>query len=188
MVGLGEEVMSQLYEVLFNLEDRGGNLVGVPAPSNTNNAWSSDHFVFSKRDHGMSSKDPHIVRFTLVNDLTGRDLRFPSDRHDAMWVQDGETCPQRDSPRDYSAFEPLMVIDEGRTLLAINRNNKKRKIGFTLNFLPEGDEDPSNSIPWDPIGDNQNGGRDRFLALYTCLAVAGATAAVSVAATKMWLT
>lgn len=162
--------MSELYEVLFNLRDDGnGNLIGVPDSSNTNSFWDTRTFRFNKGQK-MRKKDPHVIKFTLVNDETGRGLHFPSDRHEAMWVMKGNHCPNRDSDHDYSVIEPLIVIDEGRTLLALNTNPKSQKWGFTLNFLPAGVTDPTQSIPWDPVGDNQNSGKP-LVSSYAAIAV-----------------
>lgn len=172
--------MTHPYEVLFDLSyDSSGQLVGVPHDPNHNKDWANGKFVFDKKGK-MHRHDPHLVRFTLVTDNTGDNLRFPSDPRNAMWVEKGTNCPTRTSRHDYSVIEPLLVLEDGRTLIALNKNEKKQDWGITLNFLPSGETDPMKSIPWDPPGDNQNNGYGFYSNVNSetavTLAVAGAVA------------
>lgn len=161
--------MSHPYEVLFNLEyDSNGNLVGVPAATNNNQWWVSGEFVFNKEGK-QHWRDPHLVRFTLVNDKTGKGFLFPPVPRDAMWVEKGQTCPTSTSKMDYSVIEPLLVLEGGRTLIALNKNEKKQKWGITLNFLPSGVTNP-NPVPWDPPGDNQDNGYG-FTSTYAAITI-----------------
>lgn len=125
------------------------------------------------------SSAPHGVRFSMPNgnltfnndgndgfrvffdiedpDNTG--YRFPDDRREAMWVEAMEPGAPDACPMDYvywDQFQAKQVMDNNRTLRVRNLNREAKKFGFTLRFT----KTPANNgpcIPYDPIGDNQNG-------------------------------
>jgi hypothetical protein len=109
----------------------------------------------------MRTIDHHYVEFTLVDDQTATGIRFPLNPVNAMWVMNQARCPGPKDKCEYDIMNPLAVIGED-TLLAVNFNETNgQSFGFTLNFVRKNvadDTDPRNYIPWDPIGDNRDGG------------------------------
>lgn len=120
----------------------------------TTNSLTFNKFSFN----GMKKVDLHYVEF-ILDDRTQKDLRFPYNPQDAMWVVNGTTCPASDANCKYDTVVPLAVIG-GETLLVINVNGKGKKLSFRLNFVEDGDDDtdPSNYYYWDPIINNRDGG------------------------------
>ena len=120
-------------------------------------------FVFNKKDDKMPKDDCYLIQFVLVNgDKVG--LRFPYRVEDAMWVcrapdelSAEEGCPKE--PCYIDEMKGLAVLGD-HTLLAVNKDSKTEFVVFTLNFVKQGfsDTDKDNYVPWDPIGNNQDGG------------------------------
>jgi hypothetical protein len=125
---------------------------------------SHGHFSFHKDKHGMRKHDFHLVEFVL-DDQTGDGLKFPNVPHDAMWVarvEDAQPkCPDKDTASDYEVMEPMCVCDGGGRLIVRNDNPRSEQWAFTLNFVKGGanEADADNYVSWDPITQNQNGGR-----------------------------
>ena len=117
--------------------------------------------VFCKdREPGMKKGDRHRVIFKLVKD-SGMTLEFAPTEADALCVLWGTktdlpaACPKAPMPKD-----PIFYADKsnGNTLVAINTNPEKLKFKFTLNFVDPHSSTPNKLIPYDPPGDNQDGG------------------------------
>jgi hypothetical protein len=126
---------------------------------------SHGHFAFHKDKHGMKKHDYHLVEF-VIDDRTNDGLKFPSVPHDAMWVarvddQAHPICPDKDTASDYEVIEPICVCDGGERLIVRNHNPRSEQWAFTLNFVKDGaaQADANMYISWDPIIQNQNGGR-----------------------------
>jgi hypothetical protein len=120
---------------------------------------SSQHFAFHKDQHGMRKQDYHLVEFVL-DDETGKQLRFPSSPHDAMWVAKVEdpahpVCPDESTASDYKVIEPMCVCDDGTRLIVRNDNPREEHYSFTLNLVERGSDQ---RVSWDPIIRNGNGG------------------------------
>ena len=121
--------------------------------------------VFSKdQEPGMNKKDHHEVRFKFIQE-SGMTLEFAPKEADALCVVWGtETdfpaeCPKAPMPKDTIFYAEK---SNGNTLVAINTNPGKKKFNFTLNFVDPHSSTPHKLIPYDPPGDNQDGGEDRF--------------------------
>lgn len=121
--------------------------------------------VFSKdREPGMKKADHHRVIFKLVQD-SGMTLEFAPSEADALCVLWGTKtdlpaeCPKAPMPKD-----PIFYAHKsnGNTLVAINTNPDERKFKFTLNFVDPHSSTPNKLIPYDPPGDNQDGGIGKF--------------------------
>jgi hypothetical protein len=103
----------------------------------------------------MHRNDPHHVTFELAN-RSSVDLRFPPRVSDAIWVSDNDRdCPERAAAHD--EFRPQSVSPDGETLKVHNLNSVRRRYKFALNFI-DGDN-PAEVYSYDPIWDNNNGGR-----------------------------
>lgn len=122
---------------------------------------NGDQILFNK-DHtkDMKKSDHYVVTFTLI-DETNLELRYVKPKKESMWVKivqdpDDPTCPAPQS--DLSQFKADDVTD---TVLTVrNKDDDKEFLKFALNFIPKNgnDNDPSQYVQYDPIGDNQNGG------------------------------
>lgn len=121
--------------------------------------------VFSKdQEPGMNKKDHHEVRFKLIKQ-SGMTLEFAPTEADALCVVWGtktafpSECPKAPMPKD-----PIFYATKsnGNTLVAINTNPDERKFNFTLNFVDPHSSTPHKLIPYDPPGDNQDGGIGDF--------------------------
>lgn len=156
-----------MFGVPLIATDNQGKVEIAPDPKGPNwKHWDpkTNTFTFSKDDFkamDMVKEDHHYVEFTLVADTTKTGIRFPQNPENAMWVVNQARCPGPKDKCEYDVMKPLAVIGED-TLLAVNFNQKKGQIfGFTLNFVEKttaDDTNPGNYIPWDPIGNNQDGG------------------------------
>lgn len=149
--------------------------------------WDGEKFIFNKTKLGMRKGDNHLLKFVL-DDRTNLDLAFPTFPDDAMWVKRIPDVNSYSSPgntdHDYEVLRPLNVMDNGKLLMAINRNSDHRKWAFSLNFLD------SNGNPhiWDPIGDNEDGGQGLVpSSLLAYVAVAAGAGIVSALVTTVAL-
>lgn len=123
-----------------------------------------EEFRFHKDHHGMHKHDYHLIEFVL-DDHTGRGLKFPRVPHDAMWVAEGDEpekrqCPDMHTVSNYDVMEPICVSADQKRLIVRNDNPRQEHWAFTLNFVA-GDQDQSDAsryVSWDPGGNNQNGG------------------------------
>ena len=91
-----------------------------------------------------------------IDDRTGRGYVFPNSLDDALWVEKitGKNhCPKK--ANKWSEFTAERVFDENRSLEVTNLNSYLQYFGFVLNVTL----DPQNGplVPYDPIGNNQNG-------------------------------
>jgi len=119
----------------------------------SSNLGSSNKLTFKNDKHPGFE-----VNFNLVdNDKTG--CKFMHDPKEAMWVQKIEPgmpdpCPT--SAMYWDQFE-AKAVSKGDTQLAVrNLNEYEQEFAFSLRFTKPGWPDP---ILYDPIGNNQNGGR-----------------------------
>lgn len=143
-----------LYEIALTARLRASGEV-VFEPDNQFYNEDTNTFRFSKDDfRDMATVDYHLIEFRLVNDETKRGLRFPNRAKDAMWVVNRPACPVATDENQYDVVKPLAVVND-HTLLAMNLNKTKGSFGFRLNFVGTGSTD---YIPWDPIGENSDGG------------------------------
>lgn len=97
--------------------------------------------------------------FFRIKDPHNTGYRFPDDLREALWVQPMEPGDLDACPDDYcfwDQFEAKQVLDDNRTLRVRNRNRKSQKFGFTLRVTKKPAQNGP-CIPYDPIGDNQNG-------------------------------
>lgn len=103
----------------------------------------------------MKRTDPHHVTFELAN-RSSVALRFPQRASDAMWVSDNDRdCPERAAC--HGDFKPQGVSQDGETLTVHNLNSSRARYKFALNFIDS--DNPTEVYSYDPIWDNNNGGR-----------------------------
>ena len=115
--------------------------------------------IHCKKDnpkHRMKKSDPHTIIFELAN-RSSRDLRFPKDPDDAMWVAaDDQSCPEDPCHQKQVVFG-VNVSSDGEQLTVKNHNKDKKRFAFTLNFH-ETKDGKTVRVPFDPIWANNNGG------------------------------
>jgi hypothetical protein len=136
--------------VEFHLEDTKGNKL--------------ESIVFSKKDDGMYQSDQHELHFKLVQEK-GMTLEFAQDLKDALWVAWGDKnhippCPK---VRPANCPDPVFWAEHSapNNLTVINTNPDSKFFSFTLNFVDSTATGAAKLIPYDPIGENQNGGINR---------------------------
>lgn len=155
----------------FRLEDQNGKQI--------------DTLVFRKDDEpGMKRSDCHEVKFKLEQDQ-GMTLEFAQTPADALWVAWGtETefpkCPNTQP----SAPDAIFYAEKSgaNTLTAINKNPKKMKFRFALNFVDPHSATPTKLITYDPDGGNENGGEDDRFGFIAANNIALGVAAIAVVA------
>ncbi len=119
---------------------------------------SNGNLRFYRKDH----EDSWVVEFTL-HDKTGRDLVFPDNLNDALWVKkanDPKDCCEQAST--YPALTPTGLDSTKTVLTCANTNKVKEDLAFTLRAIPRGKDQskPTNYVEYDPIVENKNGSDD----------------------------
>ena len=110
----------------------------------------------------MFREDFHLVQFTLEDKTIGN--CFPSEPQAALWAclaadqsNPQDSCPKTKPSIPSDQLKGLAVLNN-HFLLAVNYNSiMGQQVAFALNFL--GDDLPGGGVQWDPIGNNQNGGK-----------------------------
>lgn len=130
-------------------------------------------------------KNAHHPGFSLdfvIDDDDNTGLLFPKRIERAMWVREialeDDPCP-KDGDK-WGQFVGTTVSPDFSTLSVRNFNEFEKKFKFSLNFTYDPENDNSDLICWDPIGDNRNGPAQPFAAKLAVagLAALGATLAV----------
>ena len=106
----------------------------------------------------MKKSDAHRIVFELAN-RSSKNLRFPDNAKDAMWVSDDDQdCPKSAKHQD-NIVKAIDVLDDGERLEVKNFNKVEGRHKFALIFIDADDTSvPKKGIPYDPIWANQNGG------------------------------
>lgn len=124
-----------------------------------------DTLVFDKKKNGMSKNEVHDVHFRLVQQ-SGMTLEFAQSLNDVLWVTWGSPdspppCPTTRPPEDpdpqFWAYQSTP-----KKMKARNKNPEQQWFSFTINFVDPKSSTPTKLIPYDPVGENKNGGIDRF--------------------------
>ena len=97
------------------------------------------------------------------------DLQFLPTPGEAFWVSK-DNCPT--SPSYDSNFEATKVINNGKHLLVVNRNQDVSQYYYTLRFKDQG----GNVIEFDPIIDNRNSGPSKPIASFVIATAVSAVA------------
>lgn len=143
------------------------NITVIVTPSSTDNPCDITFGLGGKNGKVRSWKEPSdnkyhvsfenqgangfIVLFN-INDDNETGCVFRNVPHEAIWVQEGNQCPE--DPCNWPQFVPIGVINDGRTLVVYNKNeNPRRTYAFTLRFTST----DCNDLKFDPIGENMNG-------------------------------
>jgi hypothetical protein len=112
--------------------------------------WDDSNCRFSPPGSGkkkgqvlqITAGGPAEITFDL-DDRTGRKLRFPAAAADAIWLQNGSSCPTQPG----TAGGEFQVRQLGQKKLTItDANSQNGEFGYALNF--EGDGGP---FHFDPI-------------------------------------
>ncbi len=152
----------KLYDIALTatIDQQGG--LTFSATSNglgQSNNNGVDKFVFRKDKNNMFKSDCYLIQFTL-DDQTGIHLRFPPSASDALWAcvaadptNPAASCPNVAPPNPSNQMLGLAVLND-HCLLAVNKDGTSEMLAFALNF--DSDVGPAQ---WDPIGDNQDGGK-----------------------------
>jgi len=142
---------------------------------------------FSKDDvKDMRKSDFHRVTFRLNNN-NGLQLKFASDKKDALWVVESTNGEQPDCPKTKPANGNTALKAEkvkDHELIAHNSNNCSLKFSFALNFVDAADVLGTQLIPFDPGGVNTNGGQADDISAFgiSSNVVVGAVAATALLA------
>lgn len=117
---------------------------------------------FDKTKDKMKKSEHYDVVFTLHNE-DGADLVFSKLSNIVTWAAatDGPTgaCPPANSNFPGWSVDPDTPITD-YSLSVINTDDTEQYFSFCLNFVPKGTIEGPNTIyiPYDPIGDNKDGG------------------------------
>jgi hypothetical protein len=156
MMGKGK-----LYDIKLTATIDKGNLKFSATSSGLGQSNSNgvDKFTFNKNKNNMLKSDCYLIQFTL-DDQTDRNLHFPQSASDALWAclaadpnNPPGSCPNVAPPNPSTQMKGLAVLDD-HCLLAMNKDGNSETLVFALNF--DSDVGPAQ---WDPIGDNQDGGK-----------------------------
>lgn len=117
----------------------------------------TDTLVFNKNNDNMHKDDSYEIQFTLVN-TDGLQLQFKQDKLDVMWVAKGtKTSPPGCPNNKVSDPEFTVTAVTASTLDVTNTDKDECKFKFVLNFIDTANH--NKAVQFDPIYDNQNGGR-----------------------------
>jgi len=149
----------------------------------------TDTLVFNKNNDNMKKDESYEIQFTLVN-TDGLQLQFKQDKQDVMWVAKGSKTSPPGCPNNKVSDPEFTVTAVTATTLDVTNTDKDEcKFKFVLNFIDTADN--NKAVQFDPIYDNQNGGRSTSVsnsAIIGGLAVAGAVVVIVVAMEQMgWL-
>jgi hypothetical protein len=117
-----------------------------------------DMLIFNKNADKMKKVDHYRLRFT-IKDFSKSSLRFIPNQTDVMWAQVGTTCPT-----SACSLPAVFWVDDmdngGKWIDIINMDMTPEDFWFTLNFCDKSvtNPTPSDYVPLDPGGGNQNTG------------------------------
>ena len=141
--------------------------------------------LFDKTADKMKKWDEYHVHFHLVNQ-PGVDLWFTDNLDNAMWAYSDTAAPPPCPPPPGSSmkneFDVINLDKDQMTLNVRNKDTNREWLTFCFNFLPNGQkDDPTQYVPYDPIGQNTDGG-SRFSSATLITAAVAAVAVVAVVA------
>lgn len=122
----------------------------------------SPSFVFDKNTDNMRRRDYYVLEFHLHNE-SGCDLEFVDDRAKVL-----SACPEQDAVNNCapegSNFHPIFYVHPdmplGKKLVhVINTDTDVEKFCFGFSFVSK---DGTETAYFDPVGDNKNGGGNKF--------------------------
>lgn len=117
----------------------------------------TDTLVFNKTKDKMKKHESYDVQFTLVNN-DGLELEFLQDTQHVMWVAKGNKSSPPACPQSHVTDPEFTVTGVVKTALEVtNTDMNECKFKFVLNFIDTGNGNKAEQF--DPIYDNQNGGR-----------------------------
>lgn len=124
-----------------------------------------DTLVFDKTKENMPKPDEHEVHFHLIQD-SGMTLEFAQNLRDVFWINWGPygqipACPNTRPP---NTPDPVFFAEKSspNLLKAVNKNLIRQSFSFCLNFVDPHSATPTKLIPYDPGGDNEDGGIGNF--------------------------
>jgi len=125
--------------------------------------------------NNSSKGDYHFITFILDDDTTGKDLIFrPISNNLAdspFWIQPiANGCPQAAASMP-GVVEPMFVSPNGKELTVIDYNSNPEELRFALRLVERAN--PASGHEYDPIMNNQNGGRLEGSADYAAIATIG---------------
>jgi hypothetical protein len=139
---------------------------GVDFHMESANGCKLESIVFNKYNEQMYPGDEHEVHFKLVQEK-GMTLQFAQDPDDALWVAWGDQThiPECPKTRPPNTPDPIFHAEHSAPnhLRAVNTNVEKLFFSFSINFVDRTATGPGvHLIPYDPIGENQNSGINRW--------------------------
>jgi hypothetical protein len=137
---------------------------GVAFHMETPNGEKLESLVFSKNDEKMAKKDEHELHFSLVQE-SGQTLEFAQSLTDVLWVAWGDKDHEPPCPQSQPANcpDPVFYAEKStpKKLTVVNTNPDETFFSFTINFTDRTATGAKKLIPFDPIGENKNGGIGR---------------------------
>jgi hypothetical protein len=150
--GVGKEV-----KVVFTAKDNGQYSMTMDGQAVTT-------LVFNKNDYpGMKKKDYFLVKITLDDQTTAKDLTVPPNPMNAIWICTPRQVDPPQCPNSASYDQQIYAIgtdpDKG-VLWVRNEDMVVEGFQFTLCFLRRGQDpaNPASYVNYDPGGNNMNGG------------------------------
>lgn len=120
--------------------------------------------VFNKDSYpGMAKKDYFLIKFTLDDHTTARDLEIPPNPMNAIWICTPRQVNPPVCPLSAVYDQEIYAVSTdptNNTLLVRNEDMESETFQFTLRFLRKGQDPSLNSsyANYDPGGQNMNGG------------------------------
>jgi hypothetical protein len=151
------------YNVIAKADPQSANGVHFDLADDDGNKPENLEFDKSKHDN-MGKKDDHEVSFALIQE-PGMTLEFAQGLKDVLWVAWGDESHAPACPKTMPATcpDPIFFADHSapNKLRTVNTNPAHCWFSFTLNFVDPHSQTPTKLIPFDPIGENKNGGIGR---------------------------
>jgi hypothetical protein len=154
--------------------------------SMTKGGKGASTLVFDKNEHGMKKSEHFKIAFKLHN-TKGANLRFSKLADQVMWAMATEG-PTGQCPPPQSAFpgfyvDPATYIQDD-LLTVVNEDMDVQAFSYCLNFVPVGTVEGPDTVyvPYDPIGENRNGGVTRGFTTYLASPAVAVAAVVAIAA------
>lgn len=146
--------------MIFVRATRNGNTIDFEMLDKKKKAIAGAKIDSVKDNKWHKFNDYHRVTFVL-DDQTGRDLRFLKDPDEVFWVDaapmgQAPACPTSTSTEDDFSVESVT----NNVLIVRNMNSKQCDYKFTLNFVGTMPNGTTGLIPYDPDWGNGNGGHN----------------------------
>ena len=154
--GVGKEV-----KVVFTAMD--GGQYSMTMDNNPVTTLVFDKNNYQINGQGMKKKDYFVIKFTLDDQTSAKNLTVPTNPMNAIWICTPRQKNPPQCPNSASYDQQIYAIgtDSDKGIVWVrNEDMIKEDFQFTLCFLKRDTDpsDPNNYINYDPGGQNMNGG------------------------------